>query len=251
MLADDTPIARDCHAAISENLNQVPIAQAGVIVVIGGDGFMLAAMHRFHNQPVQLYGINAGKVGFLLNPACQDGSALNAKIAAAEVMTLTPLFYQATNTRGGEQDGIGFNEITILRETRQALNLSIEVDEVTRLLEFVGDGIVLATPAGSTAQNMSIGGPVLPLDANLLSLAAMGSFRPRRWPGALIHRTSTVTIKVHNPTKRPASMSADSAEFRDIAKIKIRESDRHSVDLLFDPDLTLGERIIKEQFIND
>ncbi|NQY82869.1 MAG: NAD kinase [Alphaproteobacteria bacterium] len=250
-VVDDTPLAQEHFSQIANTIDWVAPKDAEVVVVVGGDGFMLQAMHRFYRTQVKLYGINAGTVGFLLNSPCINAATLSVRLAMAVPMSLIPLRFEARDLYGETRTSYGFNEISIFRETRQALKLSIDVDGVPRLLNFVGDGVLLATPAGSTALNMSVGGPVLPLDANLLSLAATGAFRPRRWPGALISRHSVVSITVLDPQKRPASVSADFAEFRDLAHITISESSQASIDLLFDPEQTLGERIIKEQFIGD
>ncbi len=247
VVADDTPLAQQYRARIA-SIDCCAPEDAEIVVIIGGDGFMLHAMHRFYSSAAKLYGINAGTIGFLLNGECFDAENLLARLEQAVPMSLKPLHFQATDIHGVVHKSYGFNEIALFRETRQAVKLSIEVDGVPRLLNFIGDGVLVATPAGSTALNMSVGGPVLPLDANLLSMAAMGSFRPRRWPGALINRRSEVTITVLEPQKRPASVSADSTEFRDLAHIRISEASEASIALLFDPEQTLGERIMKEQF---
>lgn len=250
-VVDETALAEEYFAQLSSSVDWVTPEEADVVVVFGGDGFMLQAMHRFYRSRQKLYGINAGTVGFLLNQPNGSRADIHARVANAVPMSLHPLQFEAEDMHGTKHQSYGFNEISIFRETRQAIRLEIEVDGVPRLLNFIGDGVLLATPAGSTAMNLSIGGPVLPLDANLLSLAAMGAFRPRRWPGALIKRSSEVTITVRDCAKRPASVAADSAEFRDIAKINICEASDRSIELLFDPDQTLGERIMKEQFIAD
>ena len=246
-VVDETPLAQEYFARLS-GVEWCGLDEAEIVVVIGGDGFMLQAMHRFYSSSVRLYGINAGTIGFLLNGECPDAQSLLVRLKQAVPMLLKPLQFQATDIRGAIQKSYGFNEIALFRETRQAVKLSIHVDGVPRLLDFIGDGVLVATPAGSTALNMSVGGPVLPLDANLLSMAAMGSFRPRRWPGALISQRSEVTITVLEPQKRPASVSADSTEFRDLAHISISEAPEAAIELLFDPEQTLGERIMKEQF---
>lgn len=246
-VVDDTPLAQEYFARLA-SLEWCAPEDADIVVVIGGDGFMLQAMHRFYSYAAKLYGINAGTIGFLLNSRCLDAESLLARLEIAVSMTLKPLRFEATDVHDVTHTSHGFNEIALFRETRQAVKLSIEVDGVPRLLNFIGDGVLVATPAGSTALNMSVGGPVLPLDANLLSMAAMGAFRPRRWPGALISRRSEVTITVLEPEKRPASVSADSTEYRDLAHIRISEASEAAIALLFDPEQTLGERIMKEQF---
>lgn len=247
VVVDDTPRAQQYFARIKA-LDWCAPEDADIVVIIGGDGFMLQAMHRFYSSAVKLYGINAGTTGFLLNAECSDTESLLIRLEQAVAMSLRPLQFQATDIHGTVHKSYGFNEISVFRETRQAVKLSIEVDGVPRLLDFIGDGVLVATPAGSTALNMSVGGPLLPLDANLLSMAAMGAFRPRRWPGALINRRSEVSITVREPEKRPASVSADSSEFRDLAHIRISEASEAAIALLFDPEQTLGERIMKEQF---
>lgn len=250
-LVDETALAQEYFEKVSINVLWHPVEEAEVVAVFGGDGFMLQAMHRFYCSHQKLYGVNAGTVGFLLNQPSDSAHDIRQHIAKAVPMSLNPLQFSAIDIYGNRHCGYGFNEISLYRETRQAIVLEIRVDGVPRLLNFVGDGVLVATPAGSTALNMSTGGPVLPLDANLLSLAAMGAFRPRRWQGALIKRRSEVSITVRDCAKRPASVAADSTEFRDISTISIREASDCSIDLLFDPDQTLGERIMKEQFISD
>ena len=250
LLADETEAAQQLLGQIRTSCAHhwcVP-NEAQVIIVIGGDGFMLRAMHRFHHLPVKLYGLNTGRIGFLLNRVPDPLPPLLQQIARAEAMRLVPLKISVLDIHGTQHQTLAFNEVTLFRELRQAAHVSIMVDDVIRLDSFMGDGLMVATPAGSTAYNLSAGGPVLPLDANVLTLTAMAAFRPRRWPGALLSRHSHLRIIIREQEKRPVSFSADSQEIRDVAVIEVCEAPDQAATLLFDPEQSLSERIFAEQF---
>ncbi len=219
-----------------------------VIVVLGGDGTMLEALHAYDTSSKPVYGMNFGSVGFLMNPYKPDD--LVQKIEKASKVAIHPLKMTATCANGKRHEAVAFNEVSILRETRQAARLKILVDGVVRIAELVCDGILLSTPAGSTAYNLSAHGPILPLSSNLLALTPISAFRPRRWGGALIPSNLKVRIEALDDDKRPISATADSNEFRDVVCVDIHQSDSLSKTLLFDPDHHLEERILKEQFLS-
>ncbi len=225
----------------------VPPEEAEVVVALGGDGFMLETLHRYLDRRIPIFGMNLGTVGFLLNTYRADG--LLERMRAATRVGLYPLRMKAVRTDGEVHEGLAINEVSIFRETRQAASLAIEIDGVCRMPELVCDGALVATPAGSTAYNLSAHGPIIPLGANLLALTAISPFRPRRWRGALLPSRSRFAIKVLNPAKRPVSAVADFTEIRDVASVEIWEDRTLSLRLLFDPEHNLEERILKEQFV--
>jgi NAD+ kinase len=227
---------------------QTPWTECDAMVVLGGDGTMLEALHLNSDGSRPVFGMNFGSVGFLMNPYREDG--LIERITNASLVKIHPLKMKATDKHGQEHEAIAFNEVAMLRETRQASQLKITVDNVERIPELVCDGILLSTPAGSTAYNLSAHGPILPLSSNLLALTPISAFRPRRWRGALIPSERHVRIDVLDPEKRPVSATADSAEFRDVISLDIHQSKSLSRTLMFDPDHHLEERILKEQFIS-
>jgi NAD+ kinase len=220
---------------------------ADVIVPLGGDGFMLETLHTELALARPIYGMNLGTVGFLLNSFAPDNLA--ERITAAQRVTLYPLRMTACLRDGSICEAIGINEVSIYRESRQAARLAVSIDDVVRLPELVCDGVLVATPAGSTAYNLSAHGPIIPLAANLLALTPISPFRPRRWRGALLPSSTRFRIECLDVGKRPVSAVADFTEVRDIARVEIREDRSIGFDLLFDPEHNLEERILKEQFI--
>jgi NAD+ kinase len=246
-LAADTPEANRALAELRGRYAAVPPEAAEVIVALGGDGFMLETLHGHIHRRVPIYGMNLGTVGFLLNVYRPEG--LIERIAGATAVDLYPLRMRAHLDGGEVRDGLGINEVSVFRETRQAASLSVWVDGVCRLPELVCDGLLVATPAGSTAYNLSAHGPIVPLGADLLSLTPISPFRPRRWRGALLPSSACFRIEVLNPAKRPVSAVADYTEVRDVVAIEIWEDRSISLRLLFDPEHNLEERILKEQFI--
>jgi len=225
----------------------VPPEEAEVVVALGGDGFMLETLHRYLDRRIPIYGMNLGTVGFLLNAYRPDD--LPERIQAAARVGLYPLRMKAVRRDGTVHEGLAINEVSIFRETRQAASLAIEIDGVCRMPELVCDGVLVATPAGSTAYNLSAHGPIIPLGANLLALTPISPFRPRRWRGALLPSHSRFAIQVLDPAKRPVSAVADFTEIRDVASVEIWEDRTLSLRLLFDPEHNLEERILKEQFV--
>lgn len=208
---------------------------------------MLEALHRHHPLNKPIYGMNRGSVGFLLNPYRTEH--LPERLNAAQSVRLHPLRMLARTEDGQEIEALAFNEVSLLRQSKNAAKIGVEVDDVERLPELVCDGILLASPAGSTAYNLSAHGPVIPLSANVLALTPISPFRPRRWRGALLHDEARVRFTVLNPEKRPVSATADSTEVRNVATVDIWQSRAIGVTLLFDPDHNLEERILKEQFL--
>lgn len=244
--AADTQSARAAQAELVKLYGDSAREDADVIVALGGDGSMLRALHDslHHGRPV--FGMNRGSVGFLLNEYYTDN--LPARLARAQTVTLNPLLMTATSIDGTTHRAHAVNEVSLLRETRQAAKLAVAIDGVTRLSELICDGVIVATPAGSTAYNLSAHGPIIPLSANLLALTPISAFRPRRWRGALLPQNSKVSITVREAENRPVSAVADFTEVRDIATVEIVEDTSVSMQLLFDPEMNLDERMIKEQF---
>jgi NAD+ kinase len=247
VVAADTPEARAAEAALRTRYTIAAAAEADVIVALGGDGFMLETLHGAIERGVPIYGMNLGTIGFLLNS--YDPDALEERITRASTVHLHPLRMLACLENGEVRAGLAINEVSVFRETRQAAALRIEIDGVCRLPELVCDGLLVATPAGSTAYNLSAHGPIIPLGSSLLALTAISPFRPRRWRGALLPSRARFVVHVVNPDKRPVSAVADYTEVRDIVRVEIWEDRDLSLRLLFDPEHNLEERILKEQFV--
>lgn len=246
--AAKTPKAQSALKALSAQHGQNGIEDCDTIVILGGDGTMLEALHTFEKSSKPVYGMNFGSIGFLMNPYREDD--LPARLEKASKVEIHPLKMKAVDAHGNTHEAVAYNEVSLLRQTRQAARLKISVDDVVRIPELVCDGILLATPAGSTAYNLSAHGPILPLSANMLALTPISAFRPRRWRGALIPSHLKVHIDVADQNKRPVSVTADSLEFRDVISVDIHQSVSVSRTLLFDPDHHLEERILKEQFLS-
>jgi NAD+ kinase len=245
-VAAPNPEAEEAHRRLAALYGEVPVEKAQVIVALGGDGLMLRTLHRFMGNAVPIYGMNRGSVGFLMNAYREDGLA--ERIAKATPAVLNPLRMSALDLDGQTHDGIAINEVSLLRERRQAAKLKISVDGVVRMPEMICDGVLVATPAGSSAYNLSAHGPVIPIGAGLLALTPISPFRPRRWRGALLPHTATVLIEVLNAAERQVSASADFTEIRRVVRVTVREDHTISATLLFDPEHALEERIIREQF---
>ena len=223
-----------------------PVEQADVIVALGGDGMMLQTLHRALATGKPIYGMNRGSVGFLMNEFREDG--LIERIGAAKRSIVHPLLMSVTTSNGKTYEERAFNEVSLLRQTYQAAKLEISVDGEVRLPELIADGVLVATPVGSTAYNLSANGPILPLDAPLLALTPISAFRPRRWRGALLPDNVRISIRVLEPEKRPVAAVADHSEHRDAAVIDIRMDLDTRLVMLHDPGHSLDERIIREQF---
>ena len=246
IVAARTPSAQAALETLSAIYPSKPPADADVIVALGGDGFMLQTIHRFISHGKPIYGMNRGSVGFMMNPYSTDD--LLGQIRRAEVARLNPLRMIAHLDSGARVVLHAMNEVSMLRQTRQAAKLRVHVDEVNRLDEMICDGILVSTPAGSTAYNLSAHGPILPLDAGVLALTPISVFRPRRWRGALIPRSAKVRIEILEADKRPVSAVADSTEEREVVEVEISEDRDNSEEVLFQAGQSLSERILAEQF---
>ncbi len=223
-----------------------PMAAAEAVVCLGGDGFMLETLHATMTRPVPVYGMNCGSVGFLMNAFVEDH--LPDRLAKAQAAVLHPLRMHAVTQSGVVEEAVALNDVFLFRQSRQAGKIRITVDGKIRLSELVCDGVLLATPAGSTAYNLSAHGPIVPLSANLLPLTPISAFRPRRWRGALLPSNVDVQFEVLEPEKRPVAAVADFTEVRDVVSVGVSEDRSVCITLLFDPALNLSERIIVEQF---
>jgi NAD+ kinase len=247
-VASETEPAQQALAELVKRYSPVPIESADCIVALGGDGFMLHTLHRFLSRRIPVFGMNRGTVGFLMNHYRLEG--IEERLQNAMAMTLTPLEMEAVASSGKRHVHLAVNEVSLLRETSQTAKLRITVDGQVRLDPLLCDGALVSTPAGSTAYNLSAHGPILPLDAGVHALTPVSPFRPRRWRGALLPRRATIVFDVLEPPKRPASAVADFHEVRDVIKVTVREATNVTLQLLFDPDHQLDERILREQFLS-
>jgi NAD+ kinase len=239
------PEAEDALAAMRQRHPDAGADAADVIVALGGDGFMLQTLHAFLDRKKPIYGMNLGSVGFLMNEYQQD--ALLERLARAERAVVHPLRMQA-HGRNGMIERLAFNEVSLLRETRQAAKIRIMVDERPRIAELICDGVLVSTPTGSTAYNLSAHGPILPIDAALLALTPISAFRPRRWHGALLPHRARVRFEILESAKRPVSAVADDFEVRDVSAVDVAEDRTIAMTMLYDAGHSLDERILSEQF---
>ena len=244
--ASPTPRAQKALAALQKSYDFVSAQEADVIVVIGGDGTMLRALHDHADIDAPLFGLNQGTLGFLLNE--YHAEDLAQRIKDANELKIHPLRMIATDKSGKEHSELAYNEVSLLRGTHNSAKIQIFVNDQERMDELVCDGIMVSTPVGSTAYNLSAGGPIVPLNANVLPVTPISAFRPRRWSGALVSNDCEVRFDILKPAERPVSATADSYEVRDVKSVIVRESRTISRTLLFDPDTSLEERISKEQF---
>jgi NAD+ kinase len=246
LLAVQQPKAQTALQALTSAYGQHAPESADVIVALGGDGFLLETLHLALKLKKPVYGMRQGSVGFLLNNYRQEN--LPDRLSHAQQVVLRPLQMIAHGQKGNKTPAYAFNEVSMLRETRQAARLKIAIDGVERLAELVCDGVLAATAAGSTAYNLSAHGPILPLTANVMALTPISAFRPRRWRGALLPAGSSISIDVLESDKRPVSAVADFTEVRDVSKVEITQARDAAVTVLFDPEANLEERILREQF---
>ncbi len=245
-VASDTEEAESARRDLVSSYGDAPPDKADIIVALGGDGLMLQTMHRHLHTRIPIYGMNRGSVGFLLNDYRADD--LRERLARAETNIIHPLCMKAHDRDGVKHEALAINEVSLFRQIYQAAKLRISVDGKLRMDELISDGILLSTPAGSTAYNLSVQGPILPINSPLLALTPISPFRPRRWRGALLPNTAVVRIEVLEPDKRPVSAVADNMEFRDVITVDIVEEGGIEIFMMFDPGHTLAERIISEQF---
>jgi NAD+ kinase len=244
--ASSAPLAQESCARLVARYGDCGVDQAGVVVTLGGDGQMLETLHRAVVNGLPVYGMNCGSVGFLMNTFSED--SLLERLTHAQEAELHPLRMYAITVTGAVEEAIAFNEVSLLRQLRQGAKIRVTIDGHVRLAELMCDGILLSTPAGSTAYNLSAHGPIVPLSANLLPLTPISSFRPRRWRGALLPSTADVLFEVLENDKRPVAAVADFTEVRDVLSVAVSEDRSVTVTVLFDPDQGLSERIIAEQF---
>jgi len=245
-VASETEEAASARLRLIRRYGETAPSKADAIVALGGDGLMLQTLHRHMNDRVPIYGMHRGSVGFLMNDYREDD--LLERLARAEINTIHPLRMAARDQAGTAHRALAINEVSLFRQTHQAAKLAITIDGTVRMEELVCDGVLLATPAGSTAYNLSAYGPILPINAPLLALTPISPFRPRRWRGALLPDTAKVRIEVLEPAKRPISAVADHAEFRDIVEVGIEAALDIDIFMMFDPGHALDERILSEQF---
>ncbi len=246
-VASDAKSAQEALERLVSRYESVTVEEADVIVALGGDGFMLQTLNDVRPLDKPVYGMNRGTVGFLMNEYSEEN--LKFRLAAAEEEHFNPLSMTAWTNNGTEHHALAINEVSLLREGPQAARLRITVDGKLRLAELVCDGVMLATPAGSTAYNYSAHGPILPIGSAVLALTAVAAFRPRRWHGALLPNTSEVQFDVIDPEKRPVMADADGRSVRDVARVRIKSDRSVTHRLLFDPGHGLEERLIQEQFV--
>jgi NAD+ kinase len=245
-LAADNEEAQRALIRLQARYAHVPSEEADVIVALGGDGMMLETLHRFIEREVPIFGMNRGTVGFLMNQYQEE--QLPARLAAAQRVDLHPLAMTARTIGGEIVQAKAINEVALLRETRQTAKIAIHIDGKVRLPLLICDGVLICTPAGSTAYNLSAHGPILPLGSGVLALTPISAFRPRRWRGALLPHSAEVKFEILESAKRPVSAVADYTEVRDVVEVTVREDRNHSLRLLFDPEHNLEERILSEQF---
>jgi NAD+ kinase len=245
-VTSDTPEAHAAGEQLSQAYGDVAPEAADCIVALGGDGLMLQTLHRFMGTGKPIYGMNRGSVGFLMNEYHSDG--LLDRLDRAERSVVHPLLMVATDATGAAHTARAINEVSLLRQTYQAAKLRIAIDGKTRLAELIADGLLVSTPAGSTAYNLSADGPILPLDSPLLALTPISAFRPRRWRGALLPDRTRVSIEVLEGEKRPVSAVADHYEYRSVRRVDIAMDRAVDLVMLHDPGHSLEERILLEQF---
>ena len=238
--------AEEALQRLAERYGNVASAQADVIVALGGDGFMLQTLHEFMSSRKPIYGMHRGTVGFLMNEYNEED--LRERLAAARTTVIHPLLMRAHAGDGSVRDFHAFNEVSLYRQTYQAARLRILIDGKERLAELVADGVLVATPAGSTAYNLSAQGPIIPINAQLMALTPISPFRPRRWRGALLPDSARVRVEVLEAAKRPVAAVADHDEVRDVLAVDIKMDHGIAMHMLFDPGHSLDERIVREQF---
>jgi NAD+ kinase len=246
-VASQTNGAVDVMASLQERYGQQPLEEADVIVALGGDGFMLRTLHRFLPAGLPVYGMKLGDVGFLMNRFREDD--LQERLDEANVVELNPLCMIAVTEAGSEATALAINEVALLRQLNQAAHIRILVNGIEKVSDLVCDGVLVATAAGSTAYNLSAHGPILPLGTEALALTPISPFRPRRWRGAVLPASVRIRFEILDHYKRPVSATADAQEFRNVVSVDVFEDRDITLKLMFDPDHSLEQRILDEQFL--
>lgn len=249
LIVSDSIKAQDGAKELRDSCDWVSPEEADVLVVLGGDGFLLHVLHEILDRGTlkPVYGMNLGTVGFLMNGQ-HDGVPIVQRVREAHRVPVRPLCMHAVTQDGREFSYHAINEVSLLRETRQTAKLEVRINGRVRMEELAGDGVLVATPVGSTAYNLSANGPILPLGCRMLALTPLSPFRPRRWKGAILPESAEVEFRIHEPGKRPVAAVADQKEVRDVALVRIVATAEMELTLLFDPGFTLEERIFAEQF---
>lgn len=245
-VAAQSDLAQEALMRLRHRYGHTPPEHAAAIVALGGDGFMLETLHRYMAMNKPIYGMNRGTVGFLMNVYTEDD--LPHRLARAQKVVLHPLRMRAETVEGVCIEALAINEVSMLRETRQAAKLRISIDGKVRLQELICDGALVCTAAGSTAYNLSAHGPILPMGSNVMALTPISAFRPRRWRGAILPHTARVAFEILESPKRPVSAVADYTEVRSVARVEVHEARDVQLTMLFDPEHNLEERILSEQF---
>jgi NAD+ kinase len=245
-VASPAPEARKALARLVKLYGNISPSKADVVVALGGDGLMLQTLRRAMKADKPIYGMHRGTVGFLMNTFREKG--LRERLQAAQTTIIHPLVMRARDVRGKLHEHYAINEVSLFRQTYQVARLAISVDGRERMSELMADGVLVATPAGSTAYNLSVQGPIIPINADLMAVTPISPFRPRRWRGALLPDGARVTVKVLDPGRRPVAAVADHAEVRSVRDVDIRMDHSISMQMLFDPGHSLEERILSEQF---
>lgn len=246
IVTNETPGAEAAAARLRALLGEVAIEKADYVVALGGDGLMLQTLHRVMALGTPVYGMNFGSVGFMMNDFAEVD--LVERLRSAQRTKIYPLSMEVLDASGQRRTALALNEVSLFRSTHQAAKIQIAVDDEIRLEELICDGILLSTPAGSTAYNLSAHGPILPIEAPLLALTPISPFRPRRWRGAILGNHATVRFVLREAQKRPVSAVADNIEFQNVREVTVHEDRSHGVTLLFDPGKSLEERVLSEQF---
>lgn len=239
--------AEDVAAALGERYGSFPLEDAEVIVALGGDGFMLRTLHRHLPSGLPVYGMKLGDVGFLMNRFREED--LYERLREANIVSLNPLRMIAVTEGGGESTALAINEVALLRQVNQAAHIRVLVNGSEKVENLVCDGVLVATAAGSSAYNLSVQGPILPLGTEALALTPISPFRPRRWRGAVLPSTARIRFEVLDCYKRPVAATADASEIRNVLSVDVYEDKDISLQLMFDPDHSLEQRILDEQFL--
>jgi len=245
-VASQTKPAGEALAVMQKRYGQHDVSAADIVIALGGDGFMLRTLHRMIDNGIPVFGMKIGNIGFLMNRFEEQG--LMQRLAAAQPVNLNPLKMEVQTESGTTTSGLAINEISLLRQTNQAAHIRILVNDIVKVENLICDGILLSTAAGSTAYNFSVRGPILPLGTDALALTPISPFRPRRWNGAILPGTARVSFEILDHYKRAVSATADAYEVRDVVRVDAYEDKDTELKLLFDPDHSLEERILNEQF---